>query len=154
LIEDFAHGWRDWYRLVWSDPGWWWATTRKLKDPKWRGTPGARLLLDVRTAQDREIVFSFDVNGWGAFPGKPASGYLVAKKIRGSPDWQTIAVNLDEMMPKDRTTTLPMAGWDGITEFSLSGKGSGFVGGQEIKFGNNNAGWPEPREFRNLRWSR
>ncbi len=153
LIEDFAHGWRDWYRLAWADPGWWWATTRKLKDPKWRGTPGARLLLDVRTAQDREIVFSFDANGWGAFPGKTAAGYLVAKKIRGSPDWQTIAVSLDEMMPKDRNTSLPMAGWEGITEFSLSGKGSGFIGGQEIKFGNN-TGWPEPREFRNLRWGK
>ena len=152
LIEDFAHGWRDWYRLAWSDPGWWWATTRKLKDPKWRGAPGARLLLDVRSAQDREIVFSFDCNGWGAFPGKTAAGYLVAKKVRGSPKWQTISVSLDELLPKDAKTTLPMAGWDEVTEFSLSGKGSAFVGEREVKFGNNNAGWPEPREFRNLRW--
>jgi hypothetical protein len=40
-IDDGTRGWHDWYRLNWGHPPLWTATTRKLKDPKWRGPDGA-----------------------------------------------------------------------------------------------------------------
>ncbi|MGA2035057.1 MAG: acetylxylan esterase, partial [Thermoguttaceae bacterium] len=44
LIDDFSRGWHDWYRLEWGNPHVWNATTRKIKDLKWRGPPRAKLV--------------------------------------------------------------------------------------------------------------
>ena len=37
LIDDFSHGWQDWYALSAANPHHWEYSTRKLNDPKWRG---------------------------------------------------------------------------------------------------------------------
>ena len=45
LIEDFAHGWRDCYRLNEDNRDHWQKWTRRITDPKWRGPDGAKLAI-------------------------------------------------------------------------------------------------------------
>ena len=159
LIDDFARGWHDWFQLEWGNPHHWVATTRKIKDPKWRGPEGAALAFDVRCPVDNVLKVTVVSNGWGAFPGRPWGGtYEARKPIKGSPDWQTIVVSLTDLVStkKDESskpTNLPS--WDPATELSFGWAQSYVQDGQEVKFGSENMqqnGWREPREFRNLRW--
>jgi pimeloyl-ACP methyl ester carboxylesterase len=153
LIDDFARGWQDWYRLEWANPHVWNATTRKLKDPKWRGPAGAKLVVDVKCPKDNVLAVSADLNGWGAFPGKPGGTYTARKALTGSPDWQTVSIALEDMV-SDGKKGVPssLSGWDTVTELSFRRAKSYLKDGKEVDFGANAQGWSTPREFRNLRW--
>ena len=151
LIDDGARGWHDWYLLNWGHPPLWTATTRKLKDPKWRGPDGARLAFEVRCESDNQLVLTFNTNAWGAMiPGKPAVDYAVVKPLRGSTDWQTVSVNVGELVATDPKVTLPLADWRSVTEFSISPSGTVVRDGQVVKA--DGRAWAGPREIRNLRW--
>ena len=151
MIDDFARGWQDWYRLEWGNPHVWNATTRKLKDPKWRGPAGARLVFDVKCPNDNVISVTAELNGWGAFPGKPGGSYEFRKPLKGSPEWQTVSIALEEMKPT-KPGAPAMTGWDTITELSFRRAKSYLQDGQEVIFGKDSKAWGAPREFRNLRW--
>jgi hypothetical protein len=151
MIDDGARGWHDWYRLNWGHPPLWSATTRKLKDPKWRGPDRARLVFEIKTQTDNALVLTFNCNAWGAFtPGKPAVDYTVVKELKGSPDWQTVSVSLNDLAATDPKITAPLANWRTVTEFSLSPSGETVRDGQKIKVPGK--AWQGPREIRNLRW--
>lgn len=151
IIDDGARGWHDWYRLNWAHPPLWVATTRKLKDPKWRGPDGATLSFEIRSETDNQLVLTFQCNGWGAMvPGKPAVEYAVVKKVSASKDWQTIAVKPGELFATDPKFTAPLANWNTVTEFSISPSGTVMTDGQKTKLGGNP--WQGAREIRNLRW--
>lgn len=151
LIDDGSRGWRDWYRLNWDHPSLWIAVTRKLKDPKWRGPDGAKLVFEIKSATDNSLVLKFRCNTWGAFvPGSPALEYAVVKHLQASPNWQTVAVGLDELVATDPTITAPLAHWRTITEFSISPGGEIVQAGQKQNVASRP--WRGPREIRNLRW--
>ncbi len=151
VIDDGTRGWRDWYLLNWGHPPLWTATTRKLKDPKWRGPKGATLHFEIRNETDNRLVLMFNCNGWGAMiPGRPAVDYTVVKKLNASKDWQGVSVSLDELIATDPTITTPPADWQTVTEFSLSPSGMTVKDGQKVKVDGNP--WQGPREIRNLRW--
>jgi hypothetical protein len=151
MIDDFSRGWHDWYRLEWWNPHHWVATTRKVKDPKWRGPDGARLVFEIQSQTDNTLVLKFGCNAWGAFaPGKPAVDYTVVKHLKASPDWQTIAVSLDELAATDLKTTAPLANWQTVTVFTISPSGEIVQAGQKQKV--DGKPWRGPREIRNLRW--
>lgn len=156
LIDDFARGWHDWFRLEWGNPHHWTATTRKIKDPKWRGADGAKLVFDVRCPADNVLKVTVISNGWGAFPDKPWGGtYETRTPIKGSPDWQTVSVSLDDLVStkKDDASTLPS--WASATELTFGWSRTYLEDGKEVPFGSDNQqhnGWREPREFKNLRW--
>ena len=151
-IEDFARGWHDWFRLGWANPVHWVATTRKPKDPKWRGPDGARLLLDVRSARDNVFLFGFTFNNWGAFPGEPAGTFAAIKTLKGSADWQTVAVGIDELRPtkKPRPRDRRPANWRTLTELSLRCRSTVCSDGTTPELVESR--WHGPRDFRNLRW--
>ena len=50
LIDDFARGYHDWYRLNAGNSQHWQHWTRKVRDPSWRGPAGGELAVDVLTA--------------------------------------------------------------------------------------------------------
>jgi pimeloyl-ACP methyl ester carboxylesterase len=151
VIDDGSRGWRDWYRLNWDHPPLWLAATRKLKDPKWRGPDGARLVFEIQSQTDNTLVLKFGCNAWGAFaPGKLAVDYTVVKHLKASPDWQTIAVSLDELTATDLKTNAPLANWQTVCEFTISPSGEIVQAGQKQKV--DGKPWRGPREIRNLRW--
>ena len=151
LIDDGTRGWHDWYRLNWGHPPLWTATTRKLKDPKWRGPDGATLHFEIKCQTDNQLVLTFNCNAWGAMiPGKPAVDYTAVKALKGSPDWQTVSVSLNELVATDPKVTAPLANWQSVTEFSLSPSGTTVRAGQKVKADGHP--WRGPREIRNLHW--
>ena len=151
LIDDGMRGWHDWYLLNWAHPPLWVATTRKLKDPKWRGPDHATLHIEVICQADNQLVLTFNCNAWGAIvPGTPAFDYTVAKELKGSSAWQTVSVKLSELFATDPNVTTPLANWQTVTEFSISPSGTVVKHGQPVKLVGK--GWQGPREIRNLRW--
>ena len=151
MIDDGARGWHDWYRLNWGHPPLWTAITRKLKDPKWRGPDGARLVFEIKPQTDNALVLTFNCNAWGAFaPGQPAVDYTAVKELKGSPDWQTVSVSLHELVATNPKITAPLASWQTVTEFSLSPSGETVKDGQKLKVPGK--AWQGAREIRNLRW--
>ena len=151
LIDDGARGWTDWYRLNWGHPPLWFAATRKLKDPKWRGPDGARLVFEIRCETDNTLVLTFNCNAWGAIqPGKPAVDYVAVKELKGSPDWQNVAVSLQDLAANDPKITAPLANWRSVTEFSISPSGQIVRNGEKVKV--DGKPWQGSREIRNLRW--
>jgi regulation of enolase protein 1 (concanavalin A-like superfamily) len=152
MIDDFSRGWQDWFRLEWGNPHVWVATTRKLKDPKWRGPAGAKLVFEVKCPKDNVICVVADLNGWGSFPGKPGGSYEFRKPLTGSPEWQTVSIGLDDMVSTKKDSPGKLTTWETVTELSIRRAKSYLQDGQEIDFGVDRTGWSAPREFRNLRW--
>ena len=151
LIDDGARGWHDWYRLNWAHPPLWTATTRKLKDVKWRGPDGARLVFEIQTEIDNTLVLKFNCNAWGAVaPGKPAIDYTVVKELKGSSGWQVVSVGLNELAATDPKVTIPLANWQSVTEFSISPSGEIVRDGKRQSLAGK--AWRGPREIRHLRW--
>lgn len=151
MIDDGSRGWHDWYLLNWGHPPLWTATTRKLKDAKWRGPDGATLRFEIKCGTDNTLVLQFNCNAWGAFaPGKPAVDYSVVRELIGSPDWQAVAVSLGELVATDPEINLPPANWRTVTEFSISPSGETVKDGRKVKVAGK--AWQGPREIRNLRW--
>jgi pimeloyl-ACP methyl ester carboxylesterase len=151
LIDDGARGWHDWYLLNWGHPPLWTATTRKLKDAKWRGPEGASLQFEIKCQADNTLVVKFNCNMWGAFaPGKPAVDYTVVKQLKGLPEWQSVSVSLNELAATDPAITAPLVNWQSVTEFSISPSGEMVKNGRKLKV--DGKAWRGPREIRNLRW--
>jgi pimeloyl-ACP methyl ester carboxylesterase len=151
MIDDGARGWRDWYCLNWGHPPLWHAFTRKLKDPKWRGPDGAKLVFEIKSRTDNTLVVTLNCNAWGACqPGKPATDYTVVETLKGSAEWQPVTVTLAELAATDPKITAPLANWQTVTEFSISPSGEIVRDGQKVKV--NGKAWNGPREIRNLRW--
>jgi pimeloyl-ACP methyl ester carboxylesterase len=150
MIDDFSREWQDWARLEWGNPHVWDATTRKVKDPKWRGPNGAQLAIDVKVPTDCTLVIRVRQNDWGAYPNKPSGEYAAALLVKGSPDWQTLTFALQDFRPASDGTKEPLANWSYVTELSLRGSAAVLLDGEKIKLGGQ--AWNEPRQFRNLRW--
>jgi len=150
MIDDFSREWQDWSRLEWGNPHVWDATTRKIKDPKWRGPDGAQLAIDVKAPRDCTLAICVRQNDWGAYPNKPSGEYAAALPVKGSPDWQTLTFRLQDFWPVNDRTKGPLSSWSYVTELSLRGSAEVLKDGEKIKLGGQ--AWNEPRQFRNLRW--
>ena len=151
MIDDGRRLWQDWYQSNWGHPPLWRAFTRKLKDPKWRGPDGAKLVFDIRCESDNQLVVEVETNGWGAVEkGKPAISYNAVKQLKGSPDWQTVSVSLDELVATDPKFTAPLTNWRTVTQFSIGPTGEVVRDG--AKQAMPGKPWVGLREIRNLRW--
>ena len=108
MIDDGSRGWHDWYRLNWGHPPLWYAATRKLKDQKWRGPDGARLVFEIKCLADNTLVTTLNCNQWGAFqPAKPAADYAAVRELKGSADWQRVSVSWGSFSPRTQATPRP-----------------------------------------------
>ncbi|MEZ6139153.1 MAG: acetylxylan esterase [Zavarzinella sp.] len=91
IIEDFQHGWGDWYRLSSENPHHWEFSTRKLSDPKWRGKAHNMLTIDVQTEKPNELVIVLTENFFRQYRGKQRE--LVATiQLNGGKIPQTVSL--------------------------------------------------------------
>ncbi|MFW6107467.1 MAG: alpha/beta hydrolase family protein [bacterium] len=150
LIDDFSRGWHDWYRLNWNNPVHWTATTRKLKDPKWRGEAGRNLLLDVKTDRPNTLVFRLELAAWGAYPELRETRYFAAKPLKGDGQWQTVTLLRQDLRPEKPDFPAVMPGWEYITQLTLAARGTRQRDGREEVV---DAKWEGTRQFRDLRWA-
>jgi hypothetical protein len=150
MIDDGSRGWADWFMSNWDHPPLWRASTRKLKDPKWQGPDGARLVFEIKPQADSTLVVNITTNSWSAFlPGKTAVDYAAVRELKGSPDWQTVSVGLEDLLPTNPKISAPLANWQMVTDFSICPSGEIVKDGEKIKVGK---AWSGPREIRNMRW--
>ncbi len=99
VVDDFAHGWRDWYRLSADNPHHWEYSTRKLADPKWQGQPGQRLSVEVQAEKPNELVIVLTENFFRSYRGKQKE-FVAVFKLGGGREPQTVSLE-----PKHFTTS-------------------------------------------------
>jgi hypothetical protein len=111
--------WGDWYQLSWDHPALWSITTRKVKDPKWRGPAGAKLRFEIAAREDSWLAVKFTSNDWGAFAAGQKAEYAAVKKLEVKDGWATVEVDLPDLRPIG-TTKAKLADWSTLTEIGLT----------------------------------
>lgn len=142
LIEDFARGWQDWYRLSPDNPHHWEYSTRKLNDLKWQGDVGDQLLIDVQTEQDNELVVVVTVNFFRPYRG-PTQEYIATIPLHGGPTG-TVTVSLRDLKNQEGTALLSWAQVDLLSLRAYYERNGTLTGSKSWK-------GPQP-QFKRLRW--
>ena len=142
-IDDFSHGFRDWYLLSADNPQHWQYWTRKINDPKWRGRPGHRLCFDVRSADPNRLVVVLTENCFRPYRGKQQD-FLAVAALKGG-DWQPVSLT-----PTDFKTLegQPLKGWEQGDEL---GWRAYYDAGGKIRAGSDRWSGVQP-SLGNLRW--
>lgn len=149
IVAEFD-SWQDWYQLERRNPGHRQAVTRKIKDPKWRGPDGAKLAIDVLDAEGGEFAVTFGLNGWSAYAGMKQGDYFAAKPLVKSEKWQTLEFDVSDLVPLDERPPKGLRSWQYMTTLGIVAKVRRRQDGQQVEIAGT--GWPEHRQFRNLRW--
>lgn len=118
MIDVGATGWQDWFRLNWGNPTLWTATTRKIKDPLWRGPQGARLAFEINPANDTVLYVSVTRNAWGAF-GAGSGDYLATVPLKTNGGWVAVNLGVEDFQPLDPKGAQPLKDWSTLTELSF-----------------------------------
>lgn len=145
LIDDFAHGLRDWFQLNAGHPGLVQTWTRKLTDPLYRGAAGAKLRLTLSLPQTNRLTFVIVENEWRGERG-PRRSFACVREIPGGTSPQSVTLALADfagLTEKDGT----LASWDHVDQFGICAhhEGSG-IPSEESRWNG-----PGP-EFRRLEW--
>jgi len=145
LIDDFAHGLRDWYQLNAGHPGLVQTWTRKLTDPLYRGGAGATLNLTLSLPQTNRLTFVIVENEWRGERG-PRRTFACVREIPGGTDPQSVTLALADftgLTEKDGT----LASWDHVDQFGICAhhEGSG-IPSEESRWNGPGPG------FRRLEW--
>lgn len=143
LIEDFSHGWRDWYLLSADNPHHWEYSTRKLADPKWQGRSEQRLTLDVQSEKPNELVIVLTTNFFRSYRGNSRE-FAAVVKLHGGDASQSVSLEPKDFQTGDGEA---LSSWEYVDLLSLRAyyeKGDKLVGGKS---------WAGPQPtFRKLRW--
>jgi hypothetical protein len=127
VIDDFSHGWRDWYSLSADNPHHWEYSTRKLCDPKWRGREGRQLAISVQSELANELVVVLTENFFRSYRGRQRE-YIAVVKLPGG-----AAAVTARLAPADFRTPEgdPLKDWEQIDLLSFRPyfeRGTYFVG--------------------------
>jgi dienelactone hydrolase len=148
LIDDFTHGYRDWYLLSAENPHHWQFWTRKITDPKWRGASGSKLAFDVKTDKPNRLIVVVTENFFRSYRGKNGD-FVAVVSLKGSGDWESVTlIAADFKSVKDSS---PLKSWKhadllGFRAYYSERRGT-------AKFGSMK--WAGSRPvFRKLRWNR
>ncbi|MFY9255036.1 MAG: acetylxylan esterase, partial [Fuerstiella sp.] len=114
VIDDFTHGWQDWYTLSADNPHHWEFSTRKLNDLKWQGQTGQRLVLDVQSEQPNELVIVLTENFFRSYRGK-SQEFVAVVKLKGGKA-ETLSLTPDDFRTTDGETLLS---WKNVDLLSL-----------------------------------
>lgn len=145
LIDDFAHGLRDWYQLNAGHPSLVQTWTRKLTDPLYRGPAGAKLKLTLSMPQPNRLTFVIAENEWRGERG-PRRTFACVREIPGGEEPQSVTLSLADfagLTEKDGSLT----SWDHVDQFAICAhhEGSG-VSSSESKWAGG------PPVFSRLEW--
>ena len=145
LIDDFKHGFQDWYLLSADNPHHWQFWTRKITDPKWRGAVGARLTFDVKVAEANKLVVVINENFFRGYRGRQRDVVAVVDLEGGG--WKRVSLPVSAFKTPDSKTTLGSWGTADQLGFRayFDSRDGQLVGSKSWK-------GDRPR-FRNLRWT-
>jgi dienelactone hydrolase len=115
LIDDFSHGWRDWYLLEPRNPHHWEFSTRKLTDPKWQGRPDQRLTLDVAVEKPNDLVIVLTTNFFRSYRGK-SQEFVAVVTLNDVRATQTVSLQPQDFHTSDGES---LSTWKSIDLLSL-----------------------------------
>jgi hypothetical protein len=120
VVDDFARGWRDWYRLNVGNPVHWQSWTRKVTDPAWRGPDGAALAIMLTMPKANRITVAVVENEWRGERG-PRRTFLCTREVPGGSAPQTLSFVPADFVPTNEKDG-PLTSWAqldvlGICEF-------------------------------------
>ncbi len=145
LIDDFQHGFRDWYTLSPDNCHHWQYWTRKITDPKWRGQSGCRLAFDVKVEKANELVVVITNSFFRPYRGKQQD-FAAVVKLSGGESWQSVALSPGDFRAvgsHERLESWSKADLLGFRAYCADGESllgsKSWVGAQPL--------------FRNLRWT-
>ncbi len=95
LIDDFTHGQRDWYVLNAGNLTHQQLWTRKVTDPLYRGSEGAKLALTLKMPQTNRLAIVLQQNEWRSYRGARQT-FVCTREIPGSDAPQTLTLNLSD----------------------------------------------------------
>lgn len=104
LIDDFAHGLRDWYQLNAGNLTHLETWTRKITDPVWRGPSGAKLKLTLQMPKTNRIAIVLQQNEWRNYRG-PRRPFVCEREIQGSDADQIIVLGANDFVSPDGALT-------------------------------------------------
>ena len=114
LIDDFAHGLRDWYVLNAGNATHRQLWTRKITDPLWRGPEGSRLRITLKLPQTNRLSFVLQQNEWRSYRG-PRRTFVCQREIQGSDVPQTLTLSLTDFASAEGSPT----SWSEIDQLGL-----------------------------------
>lgn len=114
LIEDFAHGLRDWYQLNAGNLTHQQLWTRKVTDPLWRGSEGSKLVLKLQMPQTNRFHIVLQQNEWRGYRG-PRRTFVCSREIPGSDSPQILALALSDFTSPEG----PPTSWSEIDQLGL-----------------------------------
>lgn len=120
VIDDFTHGWRDWYMLSPDNPHHWEFSTRKLTDPKWRVKEGQKLMVEAQTEKPNELVIVLTENFFRQYRGEQKE-FIAVVKLNGGKDTQTITLEPKDFKASDSETLLSWSNVD-LLSFRIGSK--------------------------------
>lgn len=115
-FEEFAHGWRDWFRFEVDNPDYWQYWTRKITDASWRGGKDAILTITLQTRGGNRMVVVAIENEWRSYRG-PRKTFVRPVTLPNLPGPQTIELAPETF--RDATTGMPMTSWEQIDLLGL-----------------------------------
>ena len=137
MIEDFAGDWeKEWFTYR---PSEWARTTHKLNTDIWKAPPGAKLVLEVQTAERNKLVVLLD-------------GYAAEVQLGGGNSEQKITLATNDFK---NYSGEPLADWNAVRRLKLTHA-------EHLRPGRGQTGEPRlvganwkgtPPQFRSLRWS-
>lgn len=116
VLDDFSNGWRDWYRLNTDHPGLWQNWTRKVTDPKWRGSEGMRLALTLQLSENNRIAFVAIENEWRSYRG-PRRTFVCEKEIPGAAQEQTVVLDVADF--KNTVDGSSLVSWSELDQLGI-----------------------------------
>ncbi|MCP5560952.1 MAG: acetylxylan esterase [Verrucomicrobiaceae bacterium] len=145
LIEDFARGWHDWYRLNPDNKQFWQNWTRKVTDPKWHGPDGAQLAVTLKMPETNTITIVLQENEWRSYRGKRAT-YSCRREVSGAAALQTITLSPADFKTSDGVA---LANWRQIDQLGFCAQFEDKQPGQRLQ----EANWQGPApEFLRVAW--
>lgn len=147
LIDDFSHGWRDWYSLSAENRHHWQFWTRKLSDEKWRGPERAALDFEVRADEDNELVIVLTENFFRSYRGK-SQDWVAVVPLKGGEVWNDVRLTTDDFRSLDGDRSLQS--WQEVDLLGLRA----YHGDRRKQPTVGSMQWKGQRpKFRSLRWS-
>lgn len=115
LVDDFTHGWRDWYVLSADNPHHWEFSTRKLADSKWRGEDGRRFTVEVAAESPNDLVIVLTENVFRQYRGKQRE-FVAVVRLGGGNRRQTVSLEPADFVTGDGDT---LASWKHVDLLSF-----------------------------------
>lgn len=143
LIDDFSHGWQDWYLLSGGNPHHWEYSTRKINDSKWRGEDGFQLAFDVQADKPNELVVVVTENFFRSYRGR-SQLYIAVVKLNGGKEAQTVMLEPQDLKTSDGIALDSWKSLDLLSFRAYYDKGEKLLGSKQ---------WAGPQpKFQILRW--